>query len=181
MTSWEPVDIDLDGTGDDEFEWDDDLMNDLERRFNQLRQFNKTLDESRDEDLIDITTSTKDALEHDTVELVANQIYDKLTISFNNNRKRFGIRKGIPIAKPMRNYDNFKLADDGGISYVYKRTVIDLGNISERLKSPWEIGRLGVAELKSMGFINITGEVLLYLLGGRLSFPPPPPKKKSFC
>ena len=138
------------------------------------------MDESRDEDLIDITTSTKDALEHDTVELVANQISDKLTISFNNNRKRFGIRKGIPIAKPMRNYDNFKLADDGGISYVYKRTVIDLGNISERLKSPWEIERLGVAELKSMGFINITGEVLIYLLGGRLSFPPPP-KKKVFA
>ena len=59
MTSWEPVDIDRDGTGDEDYEWGDDLMNDSERRFNQLRQFNETLDESRDEDLIDITMSTK--------------------------------------------------------------------------------------------------------------------------
>ena len=67
-------------------------MNDLERRFNQLRQFNETLDESRDEDLIGITTSTKNALERDTIELVVNLIYDRLTISFNNNRKRYGIQ-----------------------------------------------------------------------------------------
>ena len=68
-------------------------MSDLERRFNQLRQFNKTLDESRDEDLINITTNTEDALKHDTIELVANQIYDKLTISFNNTRKRLDIQE----------------------------------------------------------------------------------------
>ena len=37
MASWEPVDIDPDGTGDDKYEWDDDLMSDLERRFNQLK------------------------------------------------------------------------------------------------------------------------------------------------
>ena len=97
------------------------VINDLERRFNQLRQFNKTLDESRDEDLIDLTMSTKNALKHDTIELVANQIYDKLTISFNNMRKRLGIQKGISMVEPIRNYDNFKLADNGEISYVYKR------------------------------------------------------------
>ena len=158
MASWEPVDIDRDGTGDEDYEWGDDLMNDLERRVNQLRQYNKTLDESRDEELIDITTSTKDTLESDTIELVANRIYDKLTISFNNNRKRFGIQGGALILEPLRNYDNFKLADDGEISYVYKRTVIDLGDINERLKSPWEIRRLGVAKLRSMGFTNITDE-----------------------
>ena len=72
-------------------------MNDLESRFNLLRQFNKTLDESLDEDFIGVTTSTKNALEHDTIELVANQIYDKLTISFNNTRKRLGIQEGVPI------------------------------------------------------------------------------------
>ena len=49
MASWEPVDIDRDGTADEDYEWGDDLMNDLERRFNQLRQFNKTLDKSRDD------------------------------------------------------------------------------------------------------------------------------------
>ena len=131
MASWEPVDIDRDGTGDEDYEWGgDDLMNDLERGFNQLRQCNKTLNESRGEDLINITTSTKNAIKHDTTELFANQIYDELTISFNNTRKRLGIPKGIPIVEPIRNYDNFKLADDGEISYVYKRTVIDLGDIN---------------------------------------------------
>ena len=60
--------------------------------------------------------------------------------------------------KPLRKYDNFKLADDGELTYVYKRTVIDLGNINERLKAPWEIHKLGVANLRSMGFTNITDE-----------------------
>ena len=39
-----------------------------------------------------------------------------------------------------------------------RRTVIDLGNINERLMPPWEIHRLGVTKLKSMGFIDITDE-----------------------
>ena len=68
-----------------------------------------------------------------------------------------GIQKGILI-DPIREYDNFKLADDGALTYIYKRTVIDLGNINGRLKTPWSILRLGVAKLKSMGFINITDE-----------------------
>ena len=62
------------------------------------------------------------------------------------------------IVEPIRNYDNFKLADDGEISYVYKKTVISLGNINERLNAPWEIRKLGVAKLKSMGFMDITDE-----------------------
>ena len=121
MASWEPVDIDPINhgeIGEEDYKWSDDLMNNLERRFNQLRQFNKTLDESRDEDLIDVTTSTKNALKHGTIELVANQIYDKLNISFDGTRKRLGIQEGVPVVEPIRNYDNFKLADDGEISYV---------------------------------------------------------------
>ena len=102
--------------------------------------------------------STINALKHDTIESVANQIYDKLTISFNNTRKRLGIQKGVPIVEPIRNYDNFKLADDGEISYVYKRTVIDLSNINERLMAPSELRKLGVAKFRSMGFMNITDE-----------------------
>ena len=74
MTSWEPEDIDRDEIGEEYDKWDDDLMNDLERKFNQLRQFNKTLDGSHYEDLINITTSTKNALKNNTIELVANQI-----------------------------------------------------------------------------------------------------------
>ena len=50
------------------------------------------------------------------------------------------------------------LADDGEITYIYKRTAIDLGNINERLKAHWEICRIGVSKLKSMGFVNITDE-----------------------
>ena len=52
MASWEPVDIDpidRDEIADEDDKWGDDLMNDLERRFNQLRHFNKTLDKSHDD------------------------------------------------------------------------------------------------------------------------------------
>ena len=41
---------------------------------------------------------------------------------------------------------------------MYKKTVIDLGNINNRLKAPWEIRKLGVAKLRLMGFTNITDE-----------------------
>ena len=119
------------------------------------------MDESADEgliDIIDMTVKTKYALKHDTIELVANQIYDKLITMFNNDRKRFGIQNGELVLNPIREYDNFKPADDGKISYVHKRMVIDLGNINERLKSPWEIYRTGVSKLKLMGFVNIMDE-----------------------
>ena len=165
MTSWEPVDINRDGTGDEEYEWGDDLMNDLEQRFEELRQFNKTLNESCDESVRDELIMLTDAIKQETIELVTNQIYDKLTISFNNTRKKFSILKGIPIVEPIRNYDNFKLGDDGALSYIYKRTVIDLGNVNESLKSPWEIHKLGVTKLRSMGFTNITDKT--YNLTGR--------------
>ena len=105
-----------------------------------------------------MTEITKNALKHDTIELVANQIYDRLTIFFNNDRKRFGIQGGKPIIDPMREYRNFKLTKNGKLSYVYKRTVIDLGNINNRLKAPWEIRKLGVSKLKLMGFTSITDE-----------------------
>ena len=69
-----------------------------------------------------------------------------------------GIHKGEPIVKPIRNYDNFKLSDDGELTFIDKRTVIDLGNINEGLSTPWEMRRLGVKRLKSLGFLNITDE-----------------------
>ena len=93
----------------------------------------------------------------DIEELVANEIYDKLTILLDNTRKKFGIQKGRSI-EPFRRYDNFKLADDGELSYIYKRTVIDLGNINERLMAPWKIHKLGVSKLKYIGFTDITDE-----------------------
>ena len=58
----------------------------------------------------------------------------------------------------MREYQNFKLTKNGKLSYVYKRTVIDLGNINEGLKAPWDICRIGVKKLRLMGFRNLTYE-----------------------
>ena len=48
MASWEPVDIDRDEISDEDVKWDDDVMKDLEIRFNKLREFIETLDESTD-------------------------------------------------------------------------------------------------------------------------------------
>ena len=96
-------------------------------------------------------------IRHDIEELVADQIYDKLTILFNNTRKKVGIRKGRLI-NPIREYDNFKPPDDGALAYKYKKTVIDLGNINERIKLPSTIRKLSVNKLKLMGFTDITDE-----------------------
>ena len=158
MATWEPVDIDRYDMGEEYVKWDDDFVNDLEIRFNRLRAFDETLNESTDEDTIEMTEKTKYALKPDTIELVLNQIYDKVITMFNNDRKRFGIQKGELLLNPIRKYENFKLADDGELTYIYKRKAIDLGNINERLKAPWEIRRIGVSKLKSMGFVNITDE-----------------------
>ena len=158
MAMWEPVDVDYDKIGDEDYKSDDDVMKGLETRFNKLREFNETLNENTDEDTIEMTEKNKNALKCDTIELVANQIYDRLTIYFNNNRKRFSIKKGEPIMDPIREYLNFELSDDGEITYKHKRTVIDLGNIDEELKAPWEIRKLGVKRLKLMGFRGITDE-----------------------
>ena len=95
--------------GEENDMWNDHVMKDLEIRFNKLREFNETLNESTDEDTIEMTEKTKYALKHDTIELIANQIYDRLTLSFDNTRKRLGIQKGEPIVKSIRNYDSFKL------------------------------------------------------------------------
>ena len=158
MVSFEPLDIDYDKIGDEDYKWDDDVIKDLELRFNKLREFDETLNESTDEDTIEMTIKTKDALKNDTIELAANQIYDRLTIFFNNDRKRFGIKEGKPIIEPIREYPNFKLTKNGKLSYVYKKTVIDFGNINNRLKAPWEIRKLGVAKLRCIGFTNLTYE-----------------------
>ena len=160
MATWEP-DIDPFDRGEIEEEdarWDDTFTNKLEARLNKLRQFNKTLDESHDENLIDTTIKTKNALKKDTIELIANEIYDKLTKLFNDRRKRLGIKGSTPIADPIRDYSKFKLKTDGTISYKYKKTVIYLGNIDKGLKSITEISKLGVNRLRTMGFTNITYE-----------------------
>ena len=51
MATWEPdIDpFDLGEIGNDGYKWDDDVIKDLELRFNKLREFNETLNESTDE------------------------------------------------------------------------------------------------------------------------------------
>ena len=160
MATWEPdIDkFDRDEIGEEDYRWDDTFTNKLETRLNKLRQFNKTLDESHDENLIDITMKTKNALKNDTIELIANEIYDKLTKLFNDRRKRLGIKGGMLIVDPIRDYSKFKLKTDGTLSYKYKKTVIYLGNINKGLKSLTEMSKLGVNRLRTMGFTNITYE-----------------------
>ena len=157
MSSWEPVDIDRGDIADEDVKLDDDVMNNLEKRFEELRQYNRKFNESRDEATREGASIHVDATRNDIEELLANEIYDKLTILLNNTRKRLGIRNVKPI-DPIRRYDSFKLADDGELTYVYKRTVIDPGNINERMKPPSEIRKLGVTKLRWMGFENITDE-----------------------
>ena len=158
MATWEPEGIDIADRDDIDDRWDDTFTNKLETRLNKLRQFNETLNESTDENLIDTTIKTKNALKKDTIELIANEIYDKLTKLFNDRRKRLGIKGGTPIADPIRDYSKFKLKTDGTISYKYKKTVSYLGNIDKGLKSITEISKLGVNRLRTMGFTNITYE-----------------------
>ena len=158
MATWEP-DIDPFDHGeiedeDEDYKWDDTFTNELETRLNKLRQFN----ESTDVKTMEITYKTKDALKRDTIELIANEIYDKLTKLFNDRRKRLDIKGGIPIEGPIRDYSKFKLKNDGTLSYKYKKTVINLGNIDKGLKSLSEISKLGVNRLRLMGFTNITYE-----------------------
>ena len=161
MALWEPEDIDptdRDGLGYEDDKWDVDVVNDIQKRFEELRQFNIKYNESRDEVTREEALTFVVATRHDIEELVANQIYDKLTIMFNNARERLNIENGTPIEEPSIKYNSFKLADDGSLTFVYKRTVIDLGNINKRIKSPSELRRLCVAKLKSMGFTDITDE-----------------------
>ena len=121
-------------------------------------RYNKSRDEAAREEALNLAEVTR----HDIEKLVANQIYDKLTIMFNKGRERLGIENGTPIEEPSIKYNNFKLDDDGSLTFVYKskskRTVIDLGNIDNRIRPPSELRRLSVAKLKMMGFTDITDE-----------------------
>ena len=165
MASLDPVDISHfdhdeidDEIEDEDVKWDDDVIKELERRYEEIRQlyikYNKSRNEATREEALTLMEVTRNNIE----ELVANQIYEKLTIMFNNDRKRFSIQKCESILEPIIKYDNFKLADDGKITFVDKRMVINLGNINGRLRSPWEIRKIGVKKLKLMGFVNIMDE-----------------------
>ena len=50
MATWEPdIDpFDRGEIGEEDYKWDDDVIKDLELRFNKLREYNETLNESTD-------------------------------------------------------------------------------------------------------------------------------------
>ena len=75
MASWEPIDIsqyDRDDIEDVYSEWDGDFKSNLEIRFNELRKFDETLNESTDEDATEMTEKAKDAFKRGTIELTAD-------------------------------------------------------------------------------------------------------------
>ena len=45
MSSQEPVDLDCNEISDEDVKWDDDVMKDLESRFEELRQYNSKFNE----------------------------------------------------------------------------------------------------------------------------------------
>ena len=102
MASWEPDEIDRDGIGDEDVEWDDDVMKDVVSRFEKLRQYNRNLNRSCNETTREEASTFVDVTRHDAEELIADQIYDKLTILLNNTKKKFELEKGRPI-DPIRN------------------------------------------------------------------------------
>ena len=161
MATWESEGIDIadrDDLGDEDNSWDEYAMNDLQKRYEELRQFNIKYNKSRDKATREETSTLMEVTRNDIEELVANQIYDKLTTMFNRARERLGIENYTPIEEPSIRYNSFKLADNGSLTFVYKRTVIDLGNINERIKLPSELRRLSITKLKAMGFTDITDE-----------------------
>ena len=84
MATWEPVDIDpIDHNeiGEEDDKWDDDKITKIEAKLEELRQFNEKLKTSSDEHFGKITLE-KNKVKEDTIELVANQIYDKITKLF---------------------------------------------------------------------------------------------------
>ena len=116
MATWDPEDIDLthrDGTGDEDVKWDEYVLNDLQSRYEELRQVNIKYNKGRNEAITEEALTLAEATRNDIEELVANQTYDKLTIMFNKARERLGIENGTRIEKPSIKYNSFKLADDG--------------------------------------------------------------------
>ena len=82
------------------------------------------------------TTLDKLRFKKDMIELVANQIYDKMTKLLNDARKKLGIKGSARIEEPVRNYDNFDPDDCGNLTFINKNKVMNFGNINEGLTPP---------------------------------------------
>ena len=62
-------------------------MKDLYIRFNKLKGFNATLKESTNKDFDKNITTEKSKMKTYTIQLVADEIYDKMIKLFNDTRK----------------------------------------------------------------------------------------------
>ena len=91
-----------------------------------MARFNARLETSPDKDVGNITLE-KRKVKEDTIELVSNQIYDKITKLFNERRKRLGIKGGANIVEPIRDYDSFDIDDNGNLTFIPKNEIIGLG------------------------------------------------------
>ena len=119
MATWEPEGIDMADRDDIEDDsWDENAMSNLQKRYEELRQFNIKYNKSRDKATSEETSIYIDLTMNGMEELVANQIYDKLTTTFNRARERLGINNGTPIEEPSIRYNSFKLAEDGSLTFV---------------------------------------------------------------
>ena len=65
MATW-----DRDGLGDEDDSWDDHVMNDLQSRYEELRQFNIKYNKSRDEAVREEALTLAEATRNDIEELV---------------------------------------------------------------------------------------------------------------
>ena len=138
--------------------WDDGKITEIETKLEKLKHFNARLETSLDKDVGNITLE-KHNVKEDMIELVANQIYDKITKLFNEMRNRLGIKGGANTVESIRDYDSFDIDDNGNLTFIRKNEVIGLGNINEGLDSPSKmIKKVGVNRLRLMGFRNITDE-----------------------
>ena len=83
------------------------------------------MENSSYEEFGDITLQ-KNKVKQDTIELAANQIYDKVANLFNERRERLGIKGGAKIVEPIRDYDCFISDDNGNLELTYRDKVISM-------------------------------------------------------
>ena len=90
----------------------------------------------------------KSKVKKDTIELISNQTYDKITNLFNYRRKRLGIEGDAKIVEPIRSSDYFNLDDNDHLTFKYENDNKSFGNINKSLYSPSRmVKELGVTGL----------------------------------
>ena len=115
--------------------------------------------ESTNKDFDKNVTIEKSKMNKDTIQLVADEIYDKMINLFYDTREKFKTEDKITV-EPQ--YKTFNLDDNGNLTFKYKdkgkNKFIKFGNINNCLIPLSEIRRLGVNNrlIRLMGFRGIT-------------------------